>query len=169
MKRNGAKPRMDQDILQADPKHRSRVLALMLLTALLGLLGLYWMQGELRGLPQLLQSSPEEGAKRFLFLTRLVCGLMALGFVAMGAYLLRLSWRALQSETFPPLDTRVLRDTPILRGQPARAKAKIGLVLAFLVLVLGLFVPYRMERKFERFIEGELRRVNTVPRELYLG
>jgi hypothetical protein len=83
--------------------------------------------------------------------------------------MLRLCRKTLACDSFPPPGTWVLRDTAILHGAKARNKAKIGLVLASLLFVLGLWMPYKMHQTFKHFIGQELERVNTVQREISFG
>jgi hypothetical protein len=93
---------------------------------------------------------------------------LALGAVVLGGVLGRLSWRTLSAGRYPPPGTRVINDTPVLHGDRARRYGRGGLVLAALLIVAGLWVPYRIHGVLEQLLQPGLRPTPVSPADLGL-
>jgi hypothetical protein len=55
------------------------------------------------------------------------------GLVAFAAWHLRFCYRVYRTERFPPPGIRIIRDTVVLTGEQARARARLGFLLATIV------------------------------------
>lgn len=73
----------------------------------------------------------------FLFMA-MAAGIPAVG---MGAYLMYEGNRIRDAEHIPLSGSRVIRDTPVLKGQPAKSRGIVFMVLGALVLGVGLVLP----------------------------
>jgi hypothetical protein len=130
-----------------------KILFIYAIVVCIGLLiigwGLPWMQDYLRSLP------PAE-ALQFL---KVVLILLFLGVLPMAFYLWSFGRKVMSSERFPPPHVRVLRDTEVLVGEPARTRGRvivaIALLLAFLSLFGALYVPYLIDKASTLSSQGD--------------
>jgi hypothetical protein len=119
------------DMIPANPRHRNKVLILVIL-ALVGMglllqLGQPWLKGFIES------KSPEQSIQLIKWL---LSGL-ALAPCGLAAYIASFAIRVYRQGMFPPEGARVLRDTPILYDRDARRRATILLMLSALLLLMA--------------------------------
>lgn len=143
-------------VLRADPQYRRKVLLFGFTLALIAFGAALW------GLPAL-----EEHVKRLALADAIIFlqALVAVLFVPLlpAAYCAYRSARKIQtSGQFPPPGAKVIRDTEILEGGPARRKASyliaFSIVLVVAAMVGVIYLPYlvgRIDEQIER--QNELR------------
>lgn len=124
---------MDQEILKADPAFRKRLLVIIGIVVILGILLIGIV------IPRFLipggdSADPAQALNQLKWLLAIIY-LPLLGFCV---YLVSMAIRSWRQEVFPPLGTRVIKDTPIFRGQKARHKA-LGIIILAIVLLSCIF------------------------------
>jgi hypothetical protein len=135
-------PRNPPEILRADPRLRHGTLLVVLILLGLGVVGLFGLDRYLQGVAADAQLEPEAVFRKIFNLLRLSFVAGGVGLILSGAYLGRFAMRILASGQFPPPGARVIRDTPILRGAPAKRQGRSMATLAILLVVLGLALPW---------------------------
>jgi len=107
--------------------------------------------------------SPEEaGRLATLILLAVVAPATVLGMWA-GIDAIRRSRRALCAEQYPAPGSRVLRDTPVLRGRAARIAGTLGVVLGGALIALAVALPYTAYRAGMVLRQGCPRRLRHEP------
>jgi hypothetical protein len=117
---------MDQEIIPADRRLRL-VLSVVVVVAMLAAAAFYWQfSRELQDLARTdVQAAIARVAQvRWLTLGSVVVAVLASISLAVSAV------RAVRADRFPPPGARVLRDTPVLHGAPARNRAYLLLAAA---------------------------------------
>lgn len=148
---------MSPEVQRADPRLRFRWLVLLTLAAALGAAGILRLDDYLTDLHVVAVEAQPAAAEKVRFAVRAILTLIAGGGVLFSLYLGWISWRTLRHERYPPPGARVLSDTRIYRGQPARRRGQAGLALAALTLVLTLAVVARTQRVFDRLLNTDLK------------
>jgi hypothetical protein len=131
---------MEVEVVRGDPALRRRALLLLPLLLVLGLVALATAPRASHLLILWLQQSPGGGKRAVLAM---------LGFAApftlaawlVGGDAVRRSMLTLRARRFPPPGMRVVRDTPVLRGRPARVFGMVGMVLGVALLTAGSMLP----------------------------
>ena len=141
----------------ADQRLRIRLLILSMLLAALGAIGLLALDHYLTGLQALAAEARPLAAAKVGQVVRAILALLAAGGVGLSLYLGRTSWRTLRSERYPPPGARVLSDTRIRRGRPARHRGQAGLALAALTLLLTVAIAWRANQVFSRLLDPTLK------------
>jgi hypothetical protein len=146
---------VQSEIVKADPKTRQRYIVFVLAGAVIGGVAVYSASGYWARLETELQAKPTpERLEQILGEIKLVFGIVC-SVVWLGvANLVYQGFRILRTGQFPLPNTRVFRDTPVLRGKAARIRAfiLIGLaavlgVLLIVLAVMGLgFLEYFQKR-----------------------
>ncbi len=137
---------MPQEIQQADPRLRRRVLLALVVASALAAVGLRYLAGYLGALEPQSEEELRQATAQALTLARAILGLVGVAGAALAVHLLHLSRRALAAGRFPPPGARVLSDTPVLTGAAARRTGRQGIALAVLLLGVGLAVLWSAER-----------------------
>ncbi len=148
---------MSTEIQPADPRLRSRWLVLLTLAAALGAVGLLTLDDFLRELHGLAARSHSAAAAQAKIAVRALLASIAAGGVLLSLLLARVSWRTLRAERYPPPGARVLSDTRIHRGRPARRRGQAGLALASLTLLFTLLVVTRAHQVFAGLLDTRLK------------
>ena len=148
---------MSVEIQPADPRLRFRWLVLLTLAAALGAAGLWILDGYLQELHGLADESPAAAAAQAKTYARAFLAILAAGGFFLSLYLARVSWRTLRAERYPPPGARLLSDTRIKRGRPARRRGQAGLALSVLTLLLTFAVVERAHRVFSDLLDTRLK------------
>lgn len=132
----------EREVVRADPAMRRT--ALIVGCGLVVALVVATLSAErfLGSLSTLSQASPAEAV---LWFAAFVLPLIALVVVA-GVDAGRRSLSTLRESRFPPRGMRVLRDTPVIEGRPARAIGVLGCTLGATLLVLALLLGWTSYR-----------------------
>lgn len=103
-----------------------------------GAAGILLAERLLEDLDVLSLHAPGEAISRTARTLRLLTGLIGLSTVAFGGYFMALSVRAMKHMQFPPPGARVISDTVVVRGDTARKRGLIGVVMSALLITGGL-------------------------------
>jgi hypothetical protein len=111
----------------------------------------YWAQ-LLRDARILGETRPELAVKRLVFYARVILGggLMLLGIL--GAILIRVAVRTIQSGRFPPPGMKVLRDTPIITGNGAKLRAILLVAVTFVLVTSQVFLSFCLPKTLEKIV-----------------
>ena len=95
------------------------------------------------------QKRPAEALHILLF----ALGALFLSLLPWALYMFQYGRRILKTGQFPPAGAKVMRDTEIIEGEPARRKARIliglSLFIAVLALLGSLYLPYKLSKLFD--------------------
>lgn len=124
-------------VVQADPRYRKRVFALLgiiLLAAMLGAVGLQaWIQAALLDA----ETNMAQAVHRIRTAITIFAIINLLITAAIAWFFLRGGIRTWMQQRFPPSGMKVLKDTPLRQGGPARILAVLQFALAALTLSLN--------------------------------
>ncbi len=143
-------------VLIADTKLRRRALGLVIALGVLGVVAIYVFAQFLQGLQALANESPEEALERFGAFLRVFLAVTSVSLMLISGWVARFSLKALQAKQFPPPGTRVIRDTRVMCGAQARRKAILGLVLAAILAVCGVLVPWQVWSVYRAWVAPNL-------------
>lgn len=129
------------EFVKADKGLRNRVIGIMMAIALAGALCIRLLNRNLDDLARSAGPPPEAAIgtlrMQFAFLT----SLMAVTVVGAGAYLMAFSGKILTSSRFPPVGFRVIKDTRVVTGKPARTMGRWGMAFAVVLILAGSAFP----------------------------
>lgn len=136
-------PHQPHDEIQtADPAARRKALLFVFLVIVVGLGALALVQSAVNDVRDLPGSQRPEAIARLILLLKLIVGGASVTFVATGLWLWRFAGRVLETGRFPPTGHAVLNDTEVLRGDAAKRRARLGIVLGSLLIVAAVAVFY---------------------------
>lgn len=131
------------DIALVDPDYRRRVLLMLVLAAAAGALALHL------GLPVLHERLRSQPPGEAIATVRLLLMVLMLPIFPLAVSVIMLAGRIWFAAACPPPNARVLRDTPIVRGRPARRAAVFlgvaGLLLASFSIVGAFYIPEMLD------------------------
>ncbi len=136
----------------ADPGLRVRFLLGMILLAAIGAAGILSLEDSLARLHTPAAAPHPETIALARMAVRIFLAVVIAGGTLFSLYLASVSWRTITSERYPPPGTRVISDTRVRHGQPARRRGQAGLALAILTLLLTAVVTARASRIFGRLL-----------------
>ncbi len=129
------------DVVRADPKLRRITVVTLILVILLGGAGLYWLRSLPSGLEQWAREDPEGAIVELKLVLRVIFVAMGVIPISVGVFLMYVSRRVLEQQRYPPAGMRVIVDTVIVRGAPARRMALVGMACSALLIVAGVAGP----------------------------
>lgn len=129
---------MPPPLISADPQLRARLLVWGTCVVGMGIGCLFFLKGRLDRLAALSTAAPELAAEQFQRLAVRVAALLLVLTGAVGSLGSYLALRILRTGQYPPPGLRVVRDTPLRTGRPARRVALLLGTLAALVFLGGL-------------------------------
>jgi hypothetical protein len=131
----------EREILRADPALRRQLVLVLLLVCAIAVFAIRWVPQELATILAIARESPGEARFRILLvLGALVLPPILLGAVA-GIDTIRRAVQTIRAEQHPPPGARVFRDTPVIRGRPARILGMVAGTLGIALLVLCSVLP----------------------------
>ena len=118
---------------------RQRRIALVAIAAglVVGLIVLLLAQAHFEALGELIERDPEAGTTALIETIRWAIVFLVVPVAGVLAYLGWIALRSIRGRRFPPLGTRVLRNTVVLEGRRASLR---GWILAFITLLIALAV-----------------------------
>lgn len=121
------------DLLPADPRARRLALLVLLAAGVIGTLVIWWLSSYVEQLTELAQTDRE--ASIHLFRTRVlpVLGIVTLGAVLCGAFMMWQGALIARAGQFPPPGTVLVRPTRRQHGPAARAIGCVFVLLGFLM------------------------------------
>jgi hypothetical protein len=141
------------EIVKADPRLK-RLSLIGVVAGVLAGAGLIWAFGAWMARVQALaRVSPDQARQQLGSALAWLSLLMGAGLAAFGLYLTRLAVRTLRAGRYPLPGMRVIRDTPVVTGAQARRRARFGLALAALLVLLGGLFPV-MAWQIRKLAEG---------------
>lgn len=127
-------------LIKADPTLRMVTVAALVAMSLLGGVAIAYTKSFTERLRMIAAESPERAASMAADAFKTTTALGAVIPLLVGAYLTLVSVRALRSHQFPPPGTRVLRDTVVTVGPKSRTWAKMGFLIAILLVAGGILI-----------------------------
>jgi hypothetical protein len=131
-------------MLRADPRFRRNVFTLYAAVIILGAAAIYWV------LPALKEYFARASFQTPLSELRVALFLVFLPVLLTAFYSYRFARRVLRSDQFPPPGSKVLFDTEVIEGEPARRKARAAIALSVILVIVALvgtfYVPYWVEQ-----------------------
>lgn len=133
-------------ILKTDLEYRRKLIFLYAVAIVLGFAIIQW------GLPAfdsfIKQKKPSEAIRVLVVFV----GLLFLSILPLSMYMFHHARRILRTGQYPPAGAKVIRDTEIFEGEPARRKAHIiivfSLFLGMVALFGALYFPYSLTKLF---------------------
>ena len=132
----------EREIVRADAAMRRTALVVGSGVVVALIVAILSAPGFLGSLSTLSQASPEEA---IAWLAAFVVPIVTLTVVA-GVDATRRSLSTYRESRFPPHGMRVLRDTPVVEGRPARALGVLGCTLGVTLLVAALVLGWTSYR-----------------------
>jgi len=130
------------EIRRADPALRRLVVVAFVISTCVGALLIVAFERYRVPLSEWILADPGVAAQRLTTIFRLLVALVLGPLLAFAAYLWSVANKVVQAREFPPPGLRVIRDTPIITGEPAASRGRILKVLAYgccvACVVLGL-------------------------------
>jgi len=137
----------EKGIQKADKGYRNKYLKRLFLYTGLGIVMILWAVPLLG--PFLETLKPGQAIKTVV----VVLIVMFLPLILMALYLMNLSRRILKSERFPPPGIKVIRDTVVLKGQHARSRGYLIMILSLILILLStgfmIYMPYLLNELLE--------------------
>jgi hypothetical protein len=130
------------DVVGADPAFRRKALALALGVVVVILVVVLSAPRFLVSLSALSRASPGEAVVWF---AAFIVPVLVLAF-AVGVAALRRSLATLREGRFPPPGMRMVRETPVIRGRPARVLGILGCALGTTLLAAALLLGWMSYR-----------------------
>ncbi len=118
------------EIQKADPRARRRAIITLVLGTLIGCAVILLFQHYAPALQDWMLKDPEELATRIAYALLLFAALFSVPLLAFAVYLWRFGSQVVGAERFPPPGLPTVRDTPVLRGLPARRRGRLAQGLA---------------------------------------
>jgi len=130
------------DIEPADPAARRQALMLLIVGVCGGAVALLLFRHYLPTLQQWLAGGPHDFSRRVRLIVFLMIALTSGPLLAFAAYLWWFGARVVRGAQFPPPGSRVIRETPVLRGRSAVARGRGFEVLAVVLSVAAVVLAY---------------------------
>lgn len=132
---------VEREVVRADPALRRQLVLVLLLVFAIGLFAIGWVPQELATILAIARESPAEARLRILLvLGALIAPVVLLG-IAAGIDAIRRAVQTIRTDRHPPPGARVFRDTPVIRGRPARILGIVAATLGVALIVLSSVLP----------------------------
>ncbi len=136
----------EDEIQRADPAARKKALFLVLILAGVGVVVLWALDSAFTRVQEDVDLNPAEAVSLMVSIVRILAAMIAISAMGMAVWVWLLSSRILKAGRFPPPGTALVRDVRILRGAPARMRARLGFIAAGLCAVGGIVLPLMLLR-----------------------
>jgi len=123
--------------LRADPGMRRRAIVFLAVLAIAAVVAFLALEQWLAGLQA---SDPALAIGTMRHVLRWTFAAMTASLVLFAAYLWLLGRRILVAEQYPPPGMKVVRDTLVVRGEPARRRGRMAQGLAIVLLIAAVAV-----------------------------
>lgn len=153
--RNTASPGHSQrapsvkEVQKADSQARRRAILTIVLGTVAGCVFILLFKHYGPALQDWITQDPDKLAARVQSGLLIAVALVSVPLLAFAAYLWRFGSRIARAERFPPPGYAVLRDTPVLRGRPARRRGRLAQALAGFLAFMACALPIVFWRLFE--------------------
>jgi uncharacterized membrane protein SpoIIM required for sporulation len=140
---------MDKDLIPADQVLRKKVILFLLIVVLTALVLEPHFKAYMDQMSQLSKEDPNLALEKTMLLLKWSLRSVFVALVAMGVYLILLARRTLRLGQYPPPGMRVIRETRLRTGNPAKRAALSLIVVASLLMVVAFFFlywPYAFEK-----------------------
>lgn len=132
---------MVSTVQSPDPRARRFAVLLVLVFLGLGLFAMFATNRFVSDLRRLALIDPNLAIEQATSAIKLLALSLGVGLAVFAWWLFRLAQRTRRFELFPPPGQVVIRETRILTGAGARARARFGFVLAAITAVLAVALP----------------------------
>ncbi|MBI5585661.1 MAG: hypothetical protein HY892_17765 [Deltaproteobacteria bacterium] len=141
---------MPEEMIPADKKLRKTTI-ILLIVFVLGLMLLSpFLNSRLAEWKQTAAGNPETAFRQFSSLFRWLLGITALLVSAASVYLIVIALRVLKADRYPPPGLKVIRDTRLRTGRPAKITAYVLMVNSVILIVLVSLIFFLFARMAER-------------------
>jgi hypothetical protein len=127
-----------------DKAYRRKIVTITVFFVAIGASVIAWV------LPWLREDLQSRDPKEAIEIIKVIFALMFLGVLPLAFYLMAFGRKVMKSECFPPPGVRVIRDTALIEGKEARQRGRAIVVLAWALVLLGLFgalyIPHLLDR-----------------------
>lgn len=130
---------MNQETLKADSKLRKRVLMIT------GMLILFGIVVTALLIPIISSTMKSQNVTEATKIIKWMLGFFALPLVWISIYMLHLAVKAWTQGIYPPLGTKVIKDTLVVRGNKARQRAILIVSLAVILLFCISYSAYLVD------------------------
>ena len=140
------------EIIPADKGLRNKTIILVIIIVLAVMIVGPYLSGYLADLRQEGVERPELAYPKIITLMKWVLGSAALLITLTGAYLLMIAFRSLKAGRYPPPGMKVIKDTRVKTGRPAKIMAYLLIfnsVAIILLIGLVLFLFMLMAEKMK--------------------
>lgn len=138
-------------VIRSNKKYRIIMITLLLGLVVLGIGLIVFTNSYIQELEHIAQQAPDQALRDTGLLLLGITMLAGLPAVGIGAYLGYLGNQVLSTGQFPPPGTRVIVDTHVVQGFPAKVRGVLVMVLGSLVILCGLGLPIVVWRLIQTF------------------
>ena len=135
---------MNRRQVRADREYRRKIVVIYVFFVALGVTVLAWV------LPRLREYIESREPNEATAIMKVISALVFLSVLPVAFYLMAFRRKVMKSERFPPPGVRVIRNTALIEGKDARQRGRAIVVLAWALVLLGLFgtlyIPYLLDR-----------------------
>lgn len=128
-------------IHHADPKERRITYVVVAALAILGIAGgywFYWWQGQLQVLVKAREDA--EVLRQVGLVSTFLFSLMSASLLGLSAVIWQKANKVVREQRYPSSDSAIVRDAPVLLGEAAVKRGRLGLLLAGVCGVAALVV-----------------------------
>ena len=135
---------MGNAIQKADPRLRKKLVVVIVIVAVVGIICQMVLQSYMPLITKWVLEDPKQIRLRIRIVFMSLAAVLAIPLLGFAVYLWRLGKKIISSKQFPPPNTRVVRDIPILRGSSASRRGRVIQLIAILstILLIVLFVVF---------------------------
>jgi len=133
-------------LVHADPRLRKRAIVVALMTALVGIVYLYWLNGFLDNVEILSVTDWEAAVEKLWPILLVTMAAVLCSAVAVAGILAYLAVRVYHTGQYPPPGIRVIWNTPLRTGRAATVAATCILLLAVATIVYGALMIHILWR-----------------------
>jgi len=146
--------KMNQKIIEANPKVRLATTAALGVAAVASLGGLFVLRAYLADQLTLMETNAPAAMDNVLGLVYLFAVLMGAGALLLAAYFGYLAMRIRSTGQFPPPGAMVLKDTPLLTGAAARRRGWIAAAASLMLIVAGTAGTWFFQHSVHRVMKS---------------
>ena len=143
---------MTEELLQPDAAARRRAVLAIFLCAAAGVLAYYWANTWLGSWRESLKEDPESALQQMRILLDWLALANAVFIVVVSGYLAYFAYRIRTAGRYPPPGVKVVRPTRVQKGPDARIAARMTILIALLLLVLGMGLSWFLHVFLDLFL-----------------
>lgn len=154
---------MEKQVLKPDKEYRKKAIIILIISIIAGLGVLAYFQVYIDDVKELAKYDRDQALTKIFFMLKIIMISMAFTLASFGIYVLRLSIKTIISEQFPPPGIKVIKETQVLRGSPAKNRGFMGVMLAVAIIISGMSFPAFFYMKIANVFQQPASQVNYNP------